>query len=114
MKELSESRRRFLKAAGLTTGAVSLSSCNVVAESGRLTQSSDSPASSSESGSADYTLHLSLELRALRQARYYRRGTGRNVRDDLCEGQCRQRGFNRWTINGVAYPMSSLTMPTGK
>jgi hypothetical protein len=25
-----------------------------------------------------------------------------------------EEGFNRWTINGVAYPMSSLTMPTGK
>jgi hypothetical protein len=34
IKELSESRRKFLKAAGLTTGAALLSSGNVVAESG--------------------------------------------------------------------------------
>jgi FtsP/CotA-like multicopper oxidase with cupredoxin domain len=58
MKELSESRRRFLKAAGLTAGAALLSSGNVVAESGKLPQSGDSPAASPESGSADYTLHI--------------------------------------------------------
>jgi FtsP/CotA-like multicopper oxidase with cupredoxin domain len=58
MKELSESRRRFLKAAGLTTGAVLLSSGNVVAESGIPPQSTNSPTASSESGSADYTLHI--------------------------------------------------------
>jgi len=58
MKELSESRRRFLKAAGLAAGAVFLSSGNVVAESGMLPQSGDSPAASSESGSVDYTLHI--------------------------------------------------------
>jgi len=57
MKELSESRRRFLKAAGLTTGAVLLSSGNVVAESGVWPQSSEPPAAS-ESNSADYTLHI--------------------------------------------------------
>src|SRR5271157_5983291 len=57
MKELSESRRRFLKAAGLTAGAVLLSSGNVVAGSGIPTQS-DSPDASPESGSADYTLHI--------------------------------------------------------
>jgi FtsP/CotA-like multicopper oxidase with cupredoxin domain len=58
MKELSQSRRRFLKAVSLTTGAALLSSGNVVAESGIPQQSSDSPAASSESGSADYTLHI--------------------------------------------------------
>jgi FtsP/CotA-like multicopper oxidase with cupredoxin domain len=57
MKELSESRRKFLKAAGLTAGAVLLSSGNVVAESGAAPQSSESPAAS-KSGSADYTLHI--------------------------------------------------------
>jgi FtsP/CotA-like multicopper oxidase with cupredoxin domain len=58
MDELSESRRRFLKAAGLSAGAVLLSSGTVVAESGISTQSNDSPAASSESGSPDYTLHI--------------------------------------------------------
>jgi FtsP/CotA-like multicopper oxidase with cupredoxin domain len=57
MKELSQSRRRFLRAVGLTTGAVLLSSGNVVAESG-MPPSRDSAAASSESGSADYTLHI--------------------------------------------------------
>jgi FtsP/CotA-like multicopper oxidase with cupredoxin domain len=58
MKKLSESRRRFLKAAGLTAGAAFLSSDNVVAESTMPPQSGDSTAASSESGSADYTLHI--------------------------------------------------------
>jgi FtsP/CotA-like multicopper oxidase with cupredoxin domain len=57
MEELSESRRKFLKAAGLTAGAVLLSSGNVVAESGISPQSSES-SSGSEVGSADYTLHI--------------------------------------------------------
>jgi len=57
MKEVFESRRKFLKAAGLTTGAVLLSSGNVVAESGVWPQSCESPAVS-ESNSADYTLHI--------------------------------------------------------
>ncbi len=57
MKKLSESRREFLKAASLTTGAVFLSSAKVVAESGSSPQSSGTPAAS-ESGSADYTLHI--------------------------------------------------------
>jgi FtsP/CotA-like multicopper oxidase with cupredoxin domain len=56
MNELSESRRRFLKAAGLSAGAVLLSSGT--AESRISTQSNDSPAASSESGSPDYTLHI--------------------------------------------------------
>jgi len=57
MKEVFDSRRKFLKAAGLTTGAVLLSSGNVVAESGVWPQSSESHAVS-ESNSADYTLHI--------------------------------------------------------
>jgi FtsP/CotA-like multicopper oxidase with cupredoxin domain len=57
MKEVFDSRRKFLKAAGLTTGAVLLSSGKVVAESGVWPQSSESPAVS-ESNSADYTLHI--------------------------------------------------------
>jgi hypothetical protein len=60
MKELSESRRQFLKSAGLTTGAVLLSSGKVVAESGLPPQSSESPAASSESGSADPPLHIRM------------------------------------------------------
>jgi FtsP/CotA-like multicopper oxidase with cupredoxin domain len=60
MKELSESRRRFLKAVGLTTGAVLLSSSKVVAGPGMPPQSGDSPAASWESGSADYTLHIKM------------------------------------------------------
>jgi FtsP/CotA-like multicopper oxidase with cupredoxin domain len=57
MKEWSESRRKFLKAAGLTTGAVLLSSGKAVSESGTSLQHSESPADS-DSGSADYTLHI--------------------------------------------------------
>jgi FtsP/CotA-like multicopper oxidase with cupredoxin domain len=57
MEELFESRRGFLKAAGLTAGAALLSSRNVFAESD-LALRSDSPAPSSESASADYTLHI--------------------------------------------------------
>ena len=57
MNESSESRRRFLKAAGLSAGAVFLSSGTVVAESGLSTQGNDSPAAS-ESGPPDYTLHI--------------------------------------------------------
>jgi hypothetical protein len=57
MNESSESRRRFLKAAGLSAGAVFLPSGNVVAESGLSTHSNDSPAAS-ESGSPEYTLHI--------------------------------------------------------
>ena len=58
MNELSESRRRFLKAAGLAAGAVLLSSEPVAAESGISKQSNDSPSASSETGSPDYTLHI--------------------------------------------------------
>ena len=58
MNELSESRRRFLKVAGLTTGGVYLSSGSALAESGIPTQSNHSPAVPSESVSPDYTLHI--------------------------------------------------------
>src|SRR6202158_1341212 len=57
MKKLGESRRKFLKAASLTTGAVFLSSAKVVAESGISPQSSE-PSAASESGSPDYTFHI--------------------------------------------------------
>jgi len=57
MEELSESRRKFLRAAGLTAGAFLLSSGKVIAESGISPQSSESSAGS-EVGSADYTLHI--------------------------------------------------------
>jgi len=58
MNELSESRRRFLKAAGLSAGAVFLPSGAVAPESVTSIQSNDSPAVSSESGSHNYTLHI--------------------------------------------------------
>jgi len=57
MKELSESRRKFLRTTGLAAGAVLLSSGKVAAGSGISLQSSEAPAAS-ESGSADYTLHI--------------------------------------------------------
>jgi len=55
MKELSESRRKFLKAASLTTGAIFLSSAKPLAESGKSPQTSETPAAF-VFGSADYTL----------------------------------------------------------
>ena len=58
MKELSESRRKFLKAAGLTAAVVLLPAGAAIAESGISTQSNDSPVTSSDSGSPDYTLHI--------------------------------------------------------
>jgi FtsP/CotA-like multicopper oxidase with cupredoxin domain len=58
MKELSESRRRFLRGAGLTAGAVLLSSGNAVGELGMPAPSGHSPAASPEPSSADYTLHI--------------------------------------------------------
>jgi FtsP/CotA-like multicopper oxidase with cupredoxin domain len=58
MKQLSQSRRRFLKAASLAAGTVLFSSGNVVAESGIPQPSGNSLAASSEPGSADYTLHI--------------------------------------------------------
>jgi FtsP/CotA-like multicopper oxidase with cupredoxin domain len=58
MKERSESRRQFLRAAGLTTGAMLLSSGYVVAESVVPLRHTGSPVVSPESVSADYTLHI--------------------------------------------------------
>jgi|ERR1039458_5834834 FtsP/CotA-like multicopper oxidase with cupredoxin domain len=57
MEELSKSRGRFLKAAALSAGAVLLPSGTVVAKSGLSSRSTEISASS-ESGSADYTLHI--------------------------------------------------------
>ena len=56
MMELSESRRRFLKTAGLTAGTLLLHSGAIVAEASVSTQTNDSPVAPSESGSADHTL----------------------------------------------------------
>jgi FtsP/CotA-like multicopper oxidase with cupredoxin domain len=58
MKELSESRRKFLRAAGLTAGEVLLPAGTAVAASVISSQSNDSRGTSSESGSPDYTLHI--------------------------------------------------------
>jgi FtsP/CotA-like multicopper oxidase with cupredoxin domain len=58
MNELSESRRRFLKTTGLTAGAALFSPGDVVASSGLPPLGSDTPASSSERGSADYSLRI--------------------------------------------------------
>ena len=58
MKERSESRRRFLKAAGLAAGAALFSSGPGFAESGTSGQGSDSSARSADWGPADYVLHI--------------------------------------------------------
>ncbi len=58
MNELSESRRRFLKTAGLSAGAALLHPGTVVAESSISTPHNGTAAASLESGSADYTLHI--------------------------------------------------------
>jgi FtsP/CotA-like multicopper oxidase with cupredoxin domain len=58
MNELPESRRRFLKVAGLTAGGVYLSSGPRLAVSGISTQSDRAPAVLPESASPDYTLHI--------------------------------------------------------
>ena len=58
MKELSESRRRFLKAAGLTTAGALLSSGNIMGDPSVPPQIGDSAAVPPESGPADYTLHI--------------------------------------------------------
>lgn len=60
MKELSESRRQFLKAAGLAGGAVLFSPGNAVAETLMPPLRSESLAASPESASADYTLHIKV------------------------------------------------------
>jgi FtsP/CotA-like multicopper oxidase with cupredoxin domain len=58
MKGFAESRRRFLKATGLATGALLLSPRNGFPNSGLPLLGSESPAPSSESVSADFTLHI--------------------------------------------------------
>jgi FtsP/CotA-like multicopper oxidase with cupredoxin domain len=58
MKGFAESRRRFLKATGLTAGALLLSPRNGFPKSGIPLLGGESPDPSSESPSADYTLHI--------------------------------------------------------
>src|ERR1700691_1813607 len=58
MNELSESRRRFLKGAGLSVGTALLHSRNVVAESPLSTQTTDSPTAQSGSPPPDCTLRI--------------------------------------------------------
>jgi FtsP/CotA-like multicopper oxidase with cupredoxin domain len=58
MKNLAESRRRFLKTTGLAAGALLISSKASVAQGGILLQRGEPAALPSESGSADYTLHI--------------------------------------------------------
>ena len=57
MKSFEETRRQFLKTAGLTAGAVLLPSKNSVPQTGTSVQRSNSTAPE-ESGSADYTLRI--------------------------------------------------------
>jgi FtsP/CotA-like multicopper oxidase with cupredoxin domain len=57
MNELSESRRRFLKAASLTAGAALLPS-GVVGAPDVPSEDTDAPVASTESASADYTLRI--------------------------------------------------------
>jgi len=58
MSELSESRRRFLKAAGLSVGTALLHSQAVVADSSLSTQTNDSRTARLEAPSPDYTLRI--------------------------------------------------------
>jgi FtsP/CotA-like multicopper oxidase with cupredoxin domain len=58
MTEASESRRRFLKAAGLSAGAALLHTKTVVGESRISTATYNSPAALLESASPDYTLRI--------------------------------------------------------
>jgi FtsP/CotA-like multicopper oxidase with cupredoxin domain len=58
MKSLAESRRQFLKTAGLATGALLLSSGDKLAEAESAGRDSASIATQTDSGSADYTLHI--------------------------------------------------------
>ena len=58
MNELSGSRRRFLKAAGLSVGAALVHSRTVVAESSISTQTNDFPTASSESTPPGYILRI--------------------------------------------------------
>src|SRR5579862_2629770 len=58
MNELSESRRQFLKTAGLATGALLLGSGKKLARAESLLHRSTSVAAQSEPAAADYTLHI--------------------------------------------------------
>ncbi len=58
MKNVAQSRRAFLKATGLTAGALLLSRKGVFAQTGQSTQPSEPVASPNESAATDYTLHI--------------------------------------------------------
>lgn len=58
MKNFVESRRRFIKAMGLTAGALLLSPRGTLALAGIPTQHTESAVAPRESGSADYTLYI--------------------------------------------------------
>jgi FtsP/CotA-like multicopper oxidase with cupredoxin domain len=58
MRKFASSRRQFLKTAGLTAGAVLLPRSGSLDRRSMPTQRSQSPASTAESGSADYTLRI--------------------------------------------------------
>src|ERR1700737_554117 len=47
-----------------------------------------------------------VELHTFRETRRDCSRIGRDLRYDLRQRQCAEEGFNRWTINGVAYPMT--------
>jgi FtsP/CotA-like multicopper oxidase with cupredoxin domain len=58
MNNVAEARRRFLKTAGLATGALLLSQKNSLARTEAKTESSASDITQDSSGAADYTLHI--------------------------------------------------------
>jgi FtsP/CotA-like multicopper oxidase with cupredoxin domain len=58
MNSLEESRRRFLKTAGLATGALLLSPKNSLAQTDSKAESSASDITPADSVAADYTLHI--------------------------------------------------------
>src|SRR5579863_6314920 len=58
MKNIVESRRQFLKTAGLATGASLLPLRRGAAQTESLVGRSESVISQADSGAADYTLHI--------------------------------------------------------
>ncbi|MGH9774967.1 MAG: multicopper oxidase family protein [Candidatus Acidiferrales bacterium] len=58
MKLLAESRRRFLKAAGLAAGAYLFSAIDIISEANSATPRNVSSALKNETEAADYTLHI--------------------------------------------------------
>ena len=58
MNNFGESRRRFLKAAGLAGGTILFSSRENVAQMAAATPRRESTPAQDESGSADYTLRI--------------------------------------------------------